>query len=63
VPALTTNNVLGLVLIASAVAIFLAFAIIEPATARAAFGLGSDRGQSDRGQTRVRPGSDRGQTH
>ena len=38
VPALTTNNVLGLVLIASAVAVFLAFAIIEPATARAAFG-------------------------
>jgi serine/threonine protein kinase len=38
VPALTTNNVLGLVLIASAVAVALAFAIIEPATARAAFG-------------------------
>jgi hypothetical protein len=38
VPAVTTNNVLGLVLIASAVAIALAFAIIEPATARAAFG-------------------------
>jgi serine/threonine protein kinase len=38
IPALTTNNVLGLVLIASAVAVFLAFAIIEPATARAAFG-------------------------
>ena len=57
VPALTTNNVLGLVLIASAVAISLAFAIIEPATARAAFGLGSDWGQ-----TGVRPGSDPGQT-
>ena len=38
IPALTTNNALGLVLIASAVAVFLAFAIIEPATARAAFG-------------------------
>jgi eukaryotic-like serine/threonine-protein kinase len=38
VPALTTSNALGLVLIASAVAVFLAFAIIEPATARAAFG-------------------------
>ncbi|MGE5834931.1 MAG: serine/threonine-protein kinase [Acidobacteriota bacterium] len=37
VPALTTNNVLGVVLIASAVAVFLAFAIIEPATAKAAF--------------------------
>ena len=38
VSALTTTNALGLVLIASAVAVFLAFAIIEPATARAAFG-------------------------
>jgi serine/threonine-protein kinase len=42
VPALTTNNVLGLVLIASAVAISLAFAIIEPATAKAAFGEKSE---------------------
>jgi eukaryotic-like serine/threonine-protein kinase len=38
IPALTTSNALGLVLIASGVAVFLAFAIIEPATARAAFG-------------------------
>ena len=60
VPAFTTNNPLGLVLIASAVAISLAFAIIEPATARAAFGV---RPGSDRGQTRVRRGSDQGQTH
>ena len=37
-PGLTTNTALGLVLIASAVAVFLAFAIIEPATASAAFG-------------------------
>ncbi|HYN07213.1 MAG TPA: serine/threonine-protein kinase [Vicinamibacterales bacterium] len=37
VPTLTTGTALGLVLIASAVAIVLAFAIIEPATARAAF--------------------------
>ncbi len=36
-PMLTTGTVLGLVLIASAVAVFLAFAVIEPATARAAF--------------------------
>ena len=37
-PGLTTSTALGLVLIASAVAVFLAFAIIEPATASAAFG-------------------------
>ena len=37
-PGLTTSSALGLVLIASAVAVFLAFAIIEPATANAAFG-------------------------
>ncbi|HEY7475107.1 MAG TPA: serine/threonine-protein kinase [Vicinamibacterales bacterium] len=36
-PALTASTALGLVLIASAVAIVLSFAIIEPATARAAF--------------------------
>ena len=37
-PGLTTSTALGLVLMASAVAVFLAFAIIEPATASAAFG-------------------------
>ena len=37
-PGLTTSTELGLVLIASAVAVFLAFTIIEPATSRAAFG-------------------------
>jgi hypothetical protein len=47
VPAVTTNNVLGLVLIASAVAIALAFAIIEPATARAAFGEDERRPMAD----------------
>jgi predicted Ser/Thr protein kinase len=37
-PGLTTSTELGLVLIASAVAVTLAFTIIEPATSRAAFG-------------------------
>jgi predicted Ser/Thr protein kinase len=37
-PLVTPHTALGLVLIASAVAVFLAFGVIEPETARAAFG-------------------------